>query len=90
MTSHAKTEGGDVVEPATETQDDWVAIAEETVNQNFYATTDPWYRGSNVSGKPTTFLDHLSGVGKHRHAVVGELDDAALSHQQVHRPNRDL
>lgn len=66
LISHAKSEGSEVIEPTTEAQDDWVNITEATVNQTLYATTDSWYRGSNVTGKPTTFLGYVGGVGKYR------------------------
>ncbi|CAL9620083.1 flavin-containing monooxygenase [Streptomyces sp. enrichment culture] len=66
LIAHAKEEGGDVVEATPEAQDDWVTITEATVGQTLYATTDSWYRGSNVTGKPTTFLGYVGGVGKYR------------------------
>ncbi|CAL9371041.1 Phenylacetone monooxygenase [Streptomyces sp. enrichment culture] len=66
LIAHAKEEGGDVVEATPEAQDDWVNITEATVNQTLYATTDSWYRGSNVTGKPATFLGYVGGVGKYR------------------------
>ncbi|MEK0097979.1 NAD(P)/FAD-dependent oxidoreductase [Streptomyces sp. A475] len=66
LITHAKAEGSDVIEPTTEAQDDWVNITEATVGQTLYATTDSWYRGSNVTGKPTTFLGYVGGVGKYR------------------------
>ncbi|MCE5289092.1 MAG: NAD(P)/FAD-dependent oxidoreductase [Nocardiaceae bacterium] len=66
LIEHAKDQGADVIEATAEGQDDWVTITEETVNQTLYATTDSWYRGSNVTGKPTTFLGYVGGVGKYR------------------------
>ncbi|MGW0188830.1 flavin-containing monooxygenase [Streptomyces sp. NPDC003362] len=66
LIAHAREEGGDVVEATPEAQDDWVNITEATVNQTLYATTDSWYRGSNVTGKPATFLGYVGGVGKYR------------------------
>jgi hypothetical protein len=66
LIEHAKSKGADVIEPTAEAQDDWVKITEDTVNQTLYATTDSWYRGSNVAGKPTTFLGYVGGVGKYR------------------------
>jgi cation diffusion facilitator CzcD-associated flavoprotein CzcO len=66
LIAHAKEEGGDVIEATTEAQDDWVNITEATVDQTLYATTDSWYRGSNVTGKPATFLGYVGGVGKYR------------------------
>lgn len=66
LIAHAKEEGGDVIEATTQAQDDWVNITEATVDQTLYATTDSWYRGSNVTGKPATFLGYVGGVGKYR------------------------
>ena len=66
LITHAKTQGAEVIEPTTEAQDDWVHITEETVGQTLYATTDSWYRGSNIAGKPTTFMGYVGGVGKYR------------------------
>ncbi len=66
LIAHAKEEGADVVEATPEAQDDWVTITEATVDRTLYATTDSWYRGSNVTGKPATFLGYVGGVGKYR------------------------
>ncbi|MFF4693863.1 flavin-containing monooxygenase [Streptomyces sp. NPDC001307] len=66
LIAHAKEEGSEVIEATAEAQDDWVNITEATVNQTLYASTDSWYRGSNVTGKPTTFLGYVGGVGKYR------------------------
>lgn len=66
LIAHARSTGADTVEPTTEAQDDWVQITEDTVAQTLYANTDSWYRGSNVSGKPTTFLGYVGGVGTYR------------------------
>lgn len=66
LIEHARDSGAAVVEVRPEAQDDWVHITEETVGATLYATTDSWYRGSNVAGKPTTFLGYVGGVGKYR------------------------
>ncbi|MEU2406775.1 NAD(P)/FAD-dependent oxidoreductase [Streptomyces rubiginosohelvolus] len=66
LIGHAKAGGAEVIEPTAEAQDDWVKVTEDTVAQTLYATTDSWYRGSNVTGKPTTFLGYVGGVGKYR------------------------
>lgn len=66
LIEHARDAGATHVEVTPEAQDDWVNITEETVGATLYATTDSWYRGSNVTGKPTTFLGYVGGVGKYR------------------------
>ncbi|TSE01144.1 NAD(P)/FAD-dependent oxidoreductase [Skermania sp. ID1734] len=62
----ARAKGIEVVEATVEGQNDWVNITELTVNQTLYATTDSWYRGSNVAGKPSTFMGYVGGVGHYR------------------------
>ncbi|MDI2030586.1 NAD(P)/FAD-dependent oxidoreductase [Saccharopolyspora sp. TS4A08] len=66
LIDHAKARGAEVIEPTSEAQEDWVTITEETVGQTLYASTDSWYRGSNIAGKPTTFMGYVGGVGKYR------------------------
>jgi cation diffusion facilitator CzcD-associated flavoprotein CzcO len=66
LIEHARDSGATLVEATPEGQNDWVDITEETVAQTLYATTDSWYRGSNVEGKPNTFMGYVGGVGKYR------------------------
>lgn len=66
LIAHARAEGHELIEATPEGQDDWVNITELTVDQTLYATTDSWYRGSNVTGKPTTFMGYVGGVGHYR------------------------
>ncbi|MFC8384836.1 flavin-containing monooxygenase [Nocardia sp. NPDC057272] len=66
LIEHARDTGATLVEATPEAQQEWVDITEWTVSQTLYATTDSWYRGSNVEGKPSTFLGYLGGVGKYR------------------------
>jgi len=66
LMEYARDSGASVIEATVEGQNDWVDISEETVAGTLYATTDSWYRGSNVAGKPNTFLGYLGGVGKYR------------------------
>ncbi|QLY28818.1 flavin-containing monooxygenase [Nocardia huaxiensis] len=66
LMEHARERGAAVVEATTEGQGDWVDITEKTVAATLYATTESWYRGSNVEGKPSTFMGYVGGVGKYR------------------------
>ncbi|GGN80267.1 flavin-containing monooxygenase [Nocardia rhizosphaerihabitans] len=66
LIEHARDAGATLIEATPEAQQEWVDITEWTVAQTLYATTDSWYRGSNIDGKPNTFLGYLGGVGKYR------------------------
>lgn len=66
LIEHARARGAEVIEATPEAQDEWVTICEDIVGKTLYATTDSWYRGSNVVGKPSTFLGYVGGVGKYR------------------------
>ncbi|UGT55222.1 flavin-containing monooxygenase [Nocardia asteroides] len=66
LIEHGRDNGATLIEATPEAEREWVDITEWTVSQTLYATTDSWYRGSNVEGKPNTFLGYLGGVGKYR------------------------
>ncbi|MDI9973641.1 NAD(P)/FAD-dependent oxidoreductase [Rhodococcus sp. IEGM 1307] len=66
LIEHARDSGATLIEATPEAQNDWVDITEGTVAQTLYATTDSWYRGSNIEGKPNTFMGYVGGVGKYR------------------------
>ena len=66
LIAHARSGGHDVIDATPSAQNDWVEITDDIVDQTLYATTESWYRGSNVPGKASTFMGYLGGVGKYR------------------------
>ena len=66
LIEHARDAGATVIEATDEAQKEWSDITERTVAPTLFATTDSWYRGSNVEGKPNTFMGYVGGVGKYR------------------------
>ncbi|MEU6187613.1 NAD(P)/FAD-dependent oxidoreductase [Nocardia sp. NPDC047038] len=66
LIEHARDTGATLIEATTEAQTEWVDITEATVAPTLFATTDSWYRGSNIEGKPNTFMGYVGGVGKYR------------------------
>ncbi|MGW4717873.1 flavin-containing monooxygenase [Nocardia sp. NPDC004260] len=66
LIEHARDTGATLIEATTEAQTEWVDITETTVAPTLFATTDSWYRGSNIEGKPNTFMGYVGGVGKYR------------------------
>lgn len=66
LLEHARAQGVAVIEATAEAENEWTQISEQTVAHTLYASTDSWYRGSNIDGKPNTFMGYVGGVGKYR------------------------
>jgi cation diffusion facilitator CzcD-associated flavoprotein CzcO len=72
---HIRERGVDRVDVDPAAQDDWVDLVDKVVGETLYATTDSWYRGANVPGKPASFLAYAGGVGNYR-----EICDEVAAH----------
>lgn len=66
LLGHAREHGVDRIDPDPAAQDEWVDLVDKVVSETLYATTESWYRGANVPGKPASFLAYAGGVGKYR------------------------
>ncbi|MEU6827610.1 NAD(P)/FAD-dependent oxidoreductase [Nocardia beijingensis] len=66
LIEHARDSGATLIEATAEAENEWVDITEATVAPTLFATTESWYRGSNIEGKPNTFMGYVGGVGKYR------------------------
>ena len=56
------------IEATPQAQDTWVAHVAEVVNGTLMPSTNSWYMGANIAGKPRRFLPYLGpeGVGGYR------------------------
>ncbi len=54
------------IEPTREKQDEWVKHHDETANATLLMTTNSWYTGANIKGKPIRLLSYIGGVGTYR------------------------
>ncbi|GAA1835687.1 NAD(P)/FAD-dependent oxidoreductase [Pseudonocardia alni subsp. carboxydivorans] len=61
-----RAQGGSVIEPTAEGEQEWVDHHEETAGATLVPKTDSWYMGSNVPGKPRRMLSYIGGVGTYR------------------------
>jgi cation diffusion facilitator CzcD-associated flavoprotein CzcO len=61
------------IEPSVEAEEAWVAHVNEVANFTLFPTTNSWYTGANVPGKPRVFLPYIGGVGAYRN----KCDDVA-------------
>jgi cyclohexanone monooxygenase len=63
---HLRAQRIDHIEPLPDAQDTWTAECAAIANRTIMTTTDSWYFGANVPGKPRVFLAYLGGVGPYR------------------------
>ena len=63
---HMRSNSLKVIEPAKETQDQWVVHHDEIADATLIAKTNSWYVGSNVEGKPRRLLAYAGGAGTYR------------------------
>jgi cyclohexanone monooxygenase len=61
------------IEPTVEAEDAWVAHVNEVADLTLFPTTESWYMGANVPGKPRVFMPYIGGVGAYR----AKCDDVA-------------
>ena len=54
------------IEPSREKQDAWVAHHDEVANATLLASTESWYTGANIEGKPRRLLSYIGGVMTYR------------------------
>ncbi len=60
-----------VIETSESAQDLWATHGEMLANRTLFVTTDSWYVGTNVPGKPRVFLPYAGGVGNYRRICEG-------------------
>jgi cation diffusion facilitator CzcD-associated flavoprotein CzcO len=58
--------GHDSIEPTTEAENAWFDHVNATAAQTLFPTTDSWYMGANVEGKPRAILGYLSTFAEYR------------------------
>ncbi|MGR8921805.1 MAG: flavin-containing monooxygenase [Gammaproteobacteria bacterium] len=58
--------GQHAIEPTAEKEAEWVSHHDETADATLMMTTNSWYTGANIEGKPRRLLSYIGGVGKYR------------------------
>lgn len=61
-----RSRGATTVEAEPEAEDEWSAEVAEVADGTLYMKTSSWYWGSNIPGKPRTFMVYLDGPRFHR------------------------
>ena len=61
-----RAHGHDTIEATPGAADEWTAHVQEVADATLYPTTDSWYMGANIPGKPRVFLPYIGGLGVYR------------------------
>ncbi len=64
--AHMRAHGSTRVEPTAEAEVSWGAHVKELADATLFPSTDSWYMGANVPGKPRVFLPYIGGFGTYR------------------------
>ncbi|MBX9606289.1 MAG: NAD(P)/FAD-dependent oxidoreductase [Gammaproteobacteria bacterium] len=64
--AHMRASGSARVEPTAEAETSWGAHVKELADATLFPSTDSWYMGANVPGKPRVFLPYIGGFGTYR------------------------
>jgi cation diffusion facilitator CzcD-associated flavoprotein CzcO len=70
---YMRVRGYNTIEASPAAQAEWVAHVRDVANSTLYVKADSWYLGSNIPGKPRTFMAYLAGTNTYR----GICDDVA-------------
>ena len=54
------------IEPAQESESQWVGHVNEVAMRTLYPRAESWYMGSNVPGKPRVFMPYVGGIPAYR------------------------
>ena len=58
---YLRNRGGTRIEASVDAEDAWVAHVNELANTSLRSTTDSWYIGANIPGKPRVFMPYIGG-----------------------------
>lgn len=76
--AYLRKEGLKSIEPGAEKEEWWVQHHDETANATLMMTTNSWYTGANIEGKPRRLLSYIGGVDEYRKFC----DEAKTSHYE--------
>jgi cyclohexanone monooxygenase len=58
------------IEATEQAEQDWVAHVNERVKATLYLSTDSYYNGAEVAGKPRVFMPYSGGVRGYRRILA--------------------
>ena len=62
---HMQAKDLGVAEPEAGAEQEWVAHVNEVASKTLFPTTNSWYMGANIPGKPRAFLPYIGGFANY-------------------------
>jgi cyclohexanone monooxygenase len=59
--AHMQAQGQQVAEAQSGAEEEWVGHVNEVASKTLFPTTNSWYMGANIPGKPRAFLPYVGG-----------------------------
>lgn len=63
---HLRKRGASSIEPTPDAEVKWNAHVKELADATLFPSTDSWYMGANIPGKPRVFMPYIGGFGTYR------------------------
>ena len=64
--AHLRQHNQLLMEPTAEAERNWGEHVRELAENTLFTSTDSWYMGANIPGKPRVFLPYIGGFGTYR------------------------
>ena len=71
LIQEASARGAQTVEARSDVTEKWTEHVDELANATVFVTTDSWYLGSNIEGKPRKFMIYTGGLGTYMEVCRG-------------------
>jgi len=65
----------DSIQPSLEAEDEWVDHVNAVADLTLFPTTNSWYVGANVPGKPRVFMPYIGGLPHYTRVIDGVAAD---------------
>lgn len=74
--AHMRSHGLSAIEPSLQAQDEWTEHVTDAAGKTLYAqSTNSWFHGANIPGKPVVFMPYVGGVGNYYRKITQVADN---------------
>lgn len=73
---HMRSNGLSTIETSVQAQEQWMEHVTEAAGKTLYAkSTNSWFHGANIPGKPVVFMPYVGGVGNYYKKITQVADN---------------